>query len=66
MIFIRFFAFLGLLRTIAMNLNLGICREEEKQAKKHALIDYLLRHLKVLIKLSNHFKVLILNLYLAP
>lgn len=39
---------LGLLRTIAMNLNLGICREEEKQAKKHALIDYLLRHLKVL------------------
>ena len=52
MIFIRFFAFLGLLRTIAMNLNLGICREEEKQAKKHALIDYLLRHLKVLIKFN--------------
>ncbi|KAG5680663.1 hypothetical protein PVAND_010157 [Polypedilum vanderplanki] len=36
----------GLLRTIAMNLNLGICQEEEKQAKKYALIDYLLRHLK--------------------
>lgn len=36
----------GLLRTIAMNLNLGICREEEKQAKKHALIDYMLSHLK--------------------
>lgn len=51
-IFIRFFVpFLGLLRTIAMNLNLGICREEEKQAKKHALIDYLIRHLKVFIKL---------------
>lgn len=38
---------LGLLRTIAMNLNLGICREEEKNMKKHALIDYMLRHLKV-------------------
>ncbi|CAO1416593.1 unnamed protein product [Diamesa serratosioi] len=36
----------GLLRTIAMNLNLGICREEEKVAKKQALIDYMLRHLK--------------------
>lgn len=36
----------GLLRTIAMNLNLGICREEEKQLKKNHLIDYLLRHLK--------------------
>lgn len=36
----------GLLRTIAMNLNLGICREEEKQVKKHALIDYMLSHLK--------------------
>ena len=30
-----------------MNLNLGICREEEKIAKKQALIDYMLRHLKV-------------------
>ena len=66
MIFIRFFAFLGLLRTIAMNLNLGICREEEKQAKKHALIDYLLRHLKVFIKFKHHFKVLTLILYSAP
>lgn len=36
----------GLMRTIAMNLNLGICREEEKTAKKQALIDYMLRHLK--------------------
>lgn len=37
----------GLLRTIAMNLNLGICREEEKNMKKHLLIDYMLKHLKV-------------------
>jgi hypothetical protein len=29
-----------------MNLNLAICHEEEKQAKKYALIDYLLRHLR--------------------
>ncbi|CRK92218.1 CLUMA_CG005716, isoform A [Clunio marinus] len=36
----------GLLRTIAMNLNLGICREEEKCAKKQLLIDYMLKHLK--------------------
>jgi hypothetical protein len=30
-----------------MNLNLGICREEEKTVKKQLLIDYMLRHLKV-------------------
>jgi hypothetical protein len=36
----------GLLRTIAMNLNLGICREDEKTRKKQHLIDYMLRHLK--------------------
>uniref|UniRef100_U5EL41 Innexin n=1 Tax=Corethrella appendiculata TaxID=1370023 RepID=U5EL41_9DIPT len=36
----------GLLRTIVMGLNLGICREEEKCAKKEILIGYLLKHLK--------------------
>jgi len=46
----------GLLRTIAMNLNLGICREEEKQVKKHALIDYMLSHLKV-----NYIAILIVR-----
>jgi innexin len=37
----------GLLRTIVMGLQLGICREEEKYAKKQALIEYMLKHLKV-------------------
>uniref|UniRef100_A0A1L8E348 Innexin n=1 Tax=Nyssomyia neivai TaxID=330878 RepID=A0A1L8E348_9DIPT len=36
----------GLLRTIVMGLNLGICREEEKKAKKKVLIEYMLQHLK--------------------
>lgn len=48
-----FLLVLGLLRTIAMNLNLGICREEEKAMKKHALIDYMLRHLKVAIEADS-------------
>lgn len=52
----------GLMRTIAMNLNLGICREEEKQAKKHALIDYMLRHLKVKYFCPSHDKGLLINL----
>lgn len=30
-----------------MGLNLGICREEEKTAKKKVLIEYMLQHLKV-------------------
>jgi hypothetical protein len=34
----------GLLRTIVMGLNLGICREDVKQAKKQALVDYMLKH----------------------
>jgi innexin len=33
-----------------MGLQLGICREEEKYAKKQALIDYMLKHLKVNLK----------------
>lgn len=40
----------GLLRMIVMGLNLGICREEEKQAKKEVILSYLTSHLKV-----NHF-----------
>lgn len=46
-----------------MNLNLGICREEEKTAKKQALIDYMLKHLKVpkglMIKLCLTFCLII-------
>lgn len=30
-----------------MGLNLGICREDEKQAKKGVILDYLTSHLKV-------------------
>lgn len=48
----------GLLRTIVMGLNLGICREEEKQAKKSVILDYLTSHLKVsansLVEFSSH------------
>ncbi|XP_037030692.1 innexin inx1 [Bradysia coprophila] len=36
----------GLLRTIVMGLNLGICREEEKKAKKAVLVSYLRTHVK--------------------
>ncbi|CAD7087332.1 unnamed protein product [Hermetia illucens] len=36
----------GLLRTIVMGLNLAICPEEEKCAKKSNLLDYLLKHIK--------------------
>lgn len=32
---------------IVMGLNLGICREEEKQAKKNVILSYLTSHLKV-------------------
>ncbi|KAJ6627580.1 Innexin inx1, partial [Pseudolycoriella hygida] len=35
----------GLLRTIVMGLNLGICREEEKKAKKAVLLGYLRNHM---------------------
>lgn len=36
----------GLLRTIVMGLNLAICSEEEKCAKRNAILDYLLKHIK--------------------
>lgn len=37
----------GLLRMIVMGLNTGICREDEKKAKKEVIIGYLTGHLKV-------------------
>lgn len=52
----------GLLRTIVMGLNLGICREEEKQAKKQALVDYLLKHLKVSLQMLCSFDSLNKNI----
>lgn len=36
----------GLLRTIIMGLNVGMCREEDKCKKKKVLMDYLIRHVK--------------------
>lgn len=37
----------GLMRQLAMGLHLGICKEEEKQAKKRVMLNYLTMHLKV-------------------
>ncbi|KPI95358.1 Innexin inx1 [Papilio xuthus] len=34
----------GLLRTIVMGLNIGICDQNEKEKKKDAIIGYLIRH----------------------
>lgn len=34
----------GLLRTIVMGLNIGVCEHEEKEKKKDLLIDYLIRY----------------------
>nr|XP_019532564.1 innexin inx1 isoform X2 [Aedes albopictus] len=36
----------GLMRSIVMGLNIGICREDEKCAKKQALIEYVLKRLR--------------------
>lgn len=36
----------GLLRTLVMGLNLGICGEQEKVAKKQAILSYLTTHIK--------------------
>lgn len=36
----------GLMRTLVMGLNFGICPEEEKCAKKQVILDYLTRHVK--------------------
>lgn len=37
----------GLMKTLVMGLRIGICGEEEKCKKKKAIIDYLLKHIKV-------------------
>lgn len=39
----------GLLRTIVMGLNIGVCHQDEKEKKKDVIIDYLLRHERVSI-----------------
>ncbi|GLV41269.1 optic ganglion reduced [Carabus blaptoides fortunei] len=36
----------GLMRTLVMGMNLGICTQEEKNKKKGVLIDYLMRHIR--------------------
>uniref|UniRef100_A0A023F3Q9 Innexin n=1 Tax=Triatoma infestans TaxID=30076 RepID=A0A023F3Q9_TRIIF len=36
----------GLMRTIVMGMNVGVCHDEEKCKKKKILMDYLLRHIK--------------------
>lgn len=36
----------GLMRTLVMGLNIGICSEDEKNKKKSVLIDYLMKHIK--------------------
>lgn len=36
----------GLMRSIVMGLNIGICHEEEKCNKKKIIIDYLIRHVR--------------------
>lgn len=35
------------MRTLVMGLNIGICHENEKNAKKKVIIDYLIKHIKV-------------------
>ncbi|CAH2100429.1 unnamed protein product [Euphydryas editha] len=47
----------GLLRTIVMGLNVGICQDEEKDKKKDCIINYLIRHERVYkkcLKLKYH------------
>lgn len=36
----------GLMRTLVMGLNIGVCKEDEKFAKKQAIISYVLKRLK--------------------
>lgn len=43
----------GLLQMIVRGLSLGICREEEKQAKKSLILNYLTSHLKVIYRLPS-------------
>ncbi|XP_014254652.1 innexin inx1 [Cimex lectularius] len=35
----------GLMRTIIMGLNIGVCADEQKCQKKQALLDYLIKHI---------------------
>lgn len=46
----------GLMRTIVMGLNIGLCTEEDKCKKKKALLEYLLRHIKVRIIIFVTFR----------
>lgn len=46
----------GLLQMIVRGLHLGICREEEKEAKKDMILSYLTSHLKVIFNVSLHRK----------
>lgn len=43
------------MRTLVMGMNIGICREEEKNSKKKILLDYLMRHVKVLTMFYFYF-----------
>jgi innexin len=49
----------GLLRTIVMGLNIGVCHQEEKEKKKDVLIGYLLRHEKV--RQYDYFRYLLVK-----
>ncbi|CAD0195782.1 unnamed protein product [Chrysodeixis includens] len=42
----------GLLRTIVMGLNIGICHPDEKEKKKDVLIEYLIRHERAVLAVS--------------
>ncbi|KAL1131838.1 hypothetical protein AAG570_011449 [Ranatra chinensis] len=38
----------GLMRTLVMGLNVPLCDQKEKEKKKKIILDYLLRHVKVI------------------
>lgn len=38
------------MRMIVMGLNITICTREEKEAKRDALLDYLIKHVKVCLQ----------------
>lgn len=35
------------MRTLVMGLNIGVCSEGVKDAKKRVILDYLIKHIKV-------------------
>lgn len=45
----------GLLRTIVMGLNIGMCEQDEKEKKKDLLIEYLIRYKKVSVFIFYSF-----------